>query len=812
MADRNAEPSSTSAPDAPSPISKNEAKDEPQYQDASGESSQNNTSQVRISVLEAIANHQKQRISELERTLEKKRATIQRLSATPPLPHPTIPMVPAAAMPTVPTIPTSAQVPPAPSSSPQVDPAPTSGGATVSSQAPTPSASQPQPSASTGATNHVMTAPMLGFPPHSHVPPYPFMFPPPDPCFAAQYMGVMPPAVLHPAQALNAQLPSQTNPRDKGNDSQEQKQSRYWTPDEHERFLAGMKACGPKNYLQISEYVGTRNAKQVRTHAQKYQKRLEREDAKRRSDMRHGRVSKADPTDSVAEDAAAAVKAAAAAAICGKVPGTTSAAVKDSDSAGTPAGPSSSSSGKQFHSSHQHSQGASSGDGSISVNTASVQHADTNGTKNRSAAMAAIAAEAKALGHGVLPLEAINISSHSYQIASQPTMVNKNTGSVEDEKESKNSRHTRDVDQTATRIGCEHSASMDQKGYISKSKQKQYECPETTETSRHEIADLPTAGESMNNNTRKTCTETSLQGDNGGVGVGKETNKADLLPKEAMDNNTETEEDIVSTGRCCKDVAKTGQDPLLSRMTEAGNKQDDSEKLTAGSVVHTKLTNTTAKRVNIVEGMASETDGGMSAVKLEPERIGSCTNLGEKSNARAVSNTVGNEGSGGTRPAEVTSLDSVEERREGKSHEVAKVDAESKKLHQSQEEKDRAKKGGSTGEVKRNSDDDRKQSVEKDARRRGHGAHEEGDFEDELKRLATGDEGGTALEVDGNHNVCGADNKKRVRDAEETGMHKRARKDDGVGRKVESASDRDGGTRRPSETNGGTSTAATKLT
>lgn len=90
-------------------------------------------------------------------------------------------------------------------------------------------------------------------------------------------------------------------------DGTDRKQSRYWTADEHQRFLAAIKTCGPKNYVQIAEIVGTRNAKQVRTHAQKFQKKLEREETKRREDMeRHGGPS-------VSAAAVAAVAAAAAA-------------------------------------------------------------------------------------------------------------------------------------------------------------------------------------------------------------------------------------------------------------------------------------------------------------------------------------------------------------------------------------------------------------------------------------------------------------------------------------------------------------------
>ncbi|GAB0494102.1 hypothetical protein MMPV_005392 [Pyropia vietnamensis] len=54
-------------------------------------------------------------------------------------------------------------------------------------------------------------------------------------------------------------------------------QSRYWTPEEHQRFLDAMERFGPKDVRAIAAYVGSRNATQVRTHSQKYTLRLQRE-------------------------------------------------------------------------------------------------------------------------------------------------------------------------------------------------------------------------------------------------------------------------------------------------------------------------------------------------------------------------------------------------------------------------------------------------------------------------------------------------------------------------------------------------------
>lgn len=59
------------------------------------------------------------------------------------------------------------------------------------------------------------------------------------------------------------------------------KTSRYWTDDEHARFLEAMERYGHKNVKAIAQHVGTRSATQVRTHAQKYFLKLKREREKR---------------------------------------------------------------------------------------------------------------------------------------------------------------------------------------------------------------------------------------------------------------------------------------------------------------------------------------------------------------------------------------------------------------------------------------------------------------------------------------------------------------------------------------------------
>ncbi|KAA8498033.1 Myb-like protein J [Porphyridium purpureum] len=58
-------------------------------------------------------------------------------------------------------------------------------------------------------------------------------------------------------------------------------QTRYWNRAEHERFLLGLQVHGLKSYTAIAATVGTRTAQQVRTHAQKYEMKLEREAQRR---------------------------------------------------------------------------------------------------------------------------------------------------------------------------------------------------------------------------------------------------------------------------------------------------------------------------------------------------------------------------------------------------------------------------------------------------------------------------------------------------------------------------------------------------
>lgn len=54
------------------------------------------------------------------------------------------------------------------------------------------------------------------------------------------------------------------------------KASGRWTKEEHQKFIEGLKLFG-KNWKQVEEHVGTRNGAQIRSHAQKFFNRLERE-------------------------------------------------------------------------------------------------------------------------------------------------------------------------------------------------------------------------------------------------------------------------------------------------------------------------------------------------------------------------------------------------------------------------------------------------------------------------------------------------------------------------------------------------------
>lgn len=52
-------------------------------------------------------------------------------------------------------------------------------------------------------------------------------------------------------------------------------QSRYWTEEEHHKFVEAVRCFGAHNHKAIASYVTTRNSTQVRSHSQKFFKKLE---------------------------------------------------------------------------------------------------------------------------------------------------------------------------------------------------------------------------------------------------------------------------------------------------------------------------------------------------------------------------------------------------------------------------------------------------------------------------------------------------------------------------------------------------------
>lgn len=76
---------------------------------------------------------------------------------------------------------------------------------------------------------------------------------------------------------LHAQARARPGAADAPVTEEKKPSSRYWTPDEHKRFLEGLELFGPRDIKAISRHVGTRTPTQVRTHSQKYWQRVERE-------------------------------------------------------------------------------------------------------------------------------------------------------------------------------------------------------------------------------------------------------------------------------------------------------------------------------------------------------------------------------------------------------------------------------------------------------------------------------------------------------------------------------------------------------
>mmetsp|Transcript_12189 Transcript_12189/g.37171 ORF Transcript_12189/g.37171 Transcript_12189/m.37171 type:complete len:207 (+) Transcript_12189:436-1056(+) len=90
------------------------------------------------------------------------------------------------------------------------------------------------------------------------------------------------------SQAINSEEEKKKKKSSSGDNKKST--SRYWTSEEHQKFLEGLAKFGHKDVKAISNYVATRNATQVRTHAQKYYLRLSRE-AARNSDKETSQVT-----------------------------------------------------------------------------------------------------------------------------------------------------------------------------------------------------------------------------------------------------------------------------------------------------------------------------------------------------------------------------------------------------------------------------------------------------------------------------------------------------------------------------------------
>lgn len=121
--------------------------------------------------------------------------------------------------------------------------------------------------------------------------------------------------------------------QEEGRSSSSKGQSRYWTEEEHQRFLDAIQNYGHKDVKAIASVVGTRSATQVRTHAQKYFIKLARS---RKQNQNSGLPNSSDVTsnpdrDDMAEDtgeeiADKSLEAAAAAAAAAGQAGTSAAA------------------------------------------------------------------------------------------------------------------------------------------------------------------------------------------------------------------------------------------------------------------------------------------------------------------------------------------------------------------------------------------------------------------------------------------------------------------------------------------------------
>lgn len=49
-----------------------------------------------------------------------------------------------------------------------------------------------------------------------------------------------------------------------------------WTDEEHERFVEGLRMYG-KDWQMVEDHIGSRNSAQIRSHAQKFLSKMEKE-------------------------------------------------------------------------------------------------------------------------------------------------------------------------------------------------------------------------------------------------------------------------------------------------------------------------------------------------------------------------------------------------------------------------------------------------------------------------------------------------------------------------------------------------------
>lgn len=84
--------------------------------------------------------------------------------------------------------------------------------------------------------------------------------------------------------------------------SDDNKKSRYWTDEEHERFLQAIRIFGAYDHKAIAKFVETRSPGQVRSHSQKFFKKLESFDGQGLPSMDRKTYKKRDKKNSSVSD------------------------------------------------------------------------------------------------------------------------------------------------------------------------------------------------------------------------------------------------------------------------------------------------------------------------------------------------------------------------------------------------------------------------------------------------------------------------------------------------------------------------------